>query len=44
VAYGLSLLSGTGTAIEDSGFLRDLKKLLGKTKDALTSSARQLLP
>ncbi|MFA5841998.1 MAG: cell division protein FtsA [Candidatus Paceibacterota bacterium] len=44
VAYGLSILSGTGTAIEENGFLRDLKRLLGKTRDVITSSTKQLLP
>jgi cell division protein FtsA len=44
VAYGLSALSGAGTTIEENGFLRDLKKLLSKTRDALASSTKQLLP
>ncbi len=44
VAYGLSLFSGTGTAIEESGLLKDLKRLFGKTRNALASGTRQLLP
>lgn len=44
VAYGLSILSGSGSAIEENGFMRDIKRLLSKTRDALASSTKQLLP
>lgn len=44
VAYGLSVLSETGTAIEERGFINDLKRIVSKTKEVLTSSSRQLIP
>lgn len=44
VAYGLSLLTGAGQGLEESGILKDLKRLANRTRDILTASARQLLP
>lgn len=44
VALGLSMMSGTGSAIDDSGLLRELKRFMNKTKEILSSSTRQLLP
>lgn len=44
VAYGLSLLSGIGTTVSEKGLLNDIKKLLNKTRDIISSGTSQLLP
>ncbi len=44
VAYGLSMLSGEGSAMESAGVFRDLRRFLSKIGDFLTSSGKQLLP